>query len=387
MSPKLWLVPSPGEKRIRVALNDLKRRGRWRELREVSGIDFSSNDYLALSHDPRLTGSITDAIARGVGSGSGGSRLLRGNHPLHQQLESRAARFFGAQRCLFFANGFMANYALFSTLPQPDDLVLCDQLIHASVHDGTRAGKARVEFARHNDSDHFEQIMSAWRGQGHKGCIWIAIESLYSMDGDFAPIGQLVELASRYDAYLVADEAHATGVFGQQGKGLCADYEGLDNLITLHTCGKALGAEGALLCLNRTLADYLVNKARAFIYSTAPSPLMACAVLESLRIIANDSTLQRSLQELIAVAQQRLGQLGLPFGPSQIQPVILNDAAKTMAVAAALQNSGFDVRGIRPPSVPENSSRLRISITLNVNRRQLDDMFNALEQQLEAAAC
>src|SRR6478736_6288151 len=195
-------------------LQALAGRGRLRALRGRTGIDFSSNDYLGLAESGELRQAAGDALARGVPIGSGGSRLLRGNHPEHEALEREAAAYFGAESALYFGGGYVANFAIFSTLPQRGDLIVHDALIHASVHDGMRASKAERAEARHNDPQAIEDAISDWRAAGGDGTPWIAVESLYSMDGDRAPLSELIAIADRYDGMLVIDEAHATGVFG-----------------------------------------------------------------------------------------------------------------------------------------------------------------------------
>jgi 8-amino-7-oxononanoate synthase len=187
------------------------------------------------------------------------------------------------------------------------------------------------------------------------------------MDGDFAPLDALAELADANDAYLVIDEAHATGVFGPDGRGLGSHLAGRSNVISLHTCGKALGAEGALLCGPAIIREFLINYGRGFIFSTAPSPLMASAVREALRILSDEPERRDALSALIADARTHLGRLTNMTGNSQIIPVILGDDARAMAVAAAVQAAGYDVRGIRPPTVPAGTARLRVSITLNAS--------------------
>ena len=345
-------------------------------------MDFSSNDYLALASSPRLAGAVTEAIARGVPVGSGGSRLLRGNSEEHEALESEAARFFGVEAALYFSSGYAANTALFATLPQRGDLIVHDALVHASAHEGLRLGRAAAVSAQHNDPQAFEDAITAWRRSGGLGRPWIAVESLYSMDGDRAPLDALAEIAERHAAFLLVDEAHATGVFGMDGRGLAHHLEGRENVITLRTCGKALGCEGALLCGPQTVRDFLVNRGRAFIFSTAPSPLMASAVRESLRIIADEPERRTRLQALIAAAEQALARSGVVRSGSQILPLILGDDALTMRVADAVQAAGFDVRGIRPPTVPAGTSRLRISITLNVTEAEIEALGDAIEAAL-----
>ncbi|MDA5634807.1 MULTISPECIES: 8-amino-7-oxononanoate synthase [Rhizobium/Agrobacterium group] len=362
-----------------VKLAGLHRKSRLRALSPHEGIDFTSNDYLALADAPRLKAAMTDAIERGVPVGAGGSRLLRGNHPEHEALEAEAAAFFGTEKTIYFGSGFAANVALFSTLPLRDDLVLYDALIHASVHDGIAAGKAQALAVPHNEVGAFEREISCWRQAGGRGRPWIAVESLYSMDGDRAPLADLAGIAERHGGFLVVDEAHATGVFGPGGRGLAAELEGRGNVVALHTCGKALGLSGALLSLPSVLADYLINRARGFIYSTAPSPLMAAAVREALLIIAEEGWRQSRLAELINFAGNELNsRLGVTPSGSQIMPVMIGDNARSLGIAAHLRESGFDVRAIRPPTVPEGTARLRLSITLNVDESQIADMVGQL---------
>ncbi len=357
----------------------LESRGRLRRLISRSGRDFASNDYLGLAGDPMIAQAVADAIGRGVPVGSGGSRLLRGNAPEHEGLEAKAADFFRTQAALFVANGYIGNLALFSTLPQRGDLIVADELIHASAHDGIRMSKAATVFARHNDVQSFADLIAAWRKEGGKGRIWIAVETLYSMDGDVAPLADLAKLAATHGAMLLLDEAHGTGVFGPGGRGLSAGLDGLHNVITLHTCGKAMGTEGALICGPRIHIDYLINRARAFIFSTAPSPLMAVAASAALDRIEQASDLRDRLKTLRQDAAEAIcAPLGLPSPRSQIVPVVLCEDIRTMAVAAALQQAGFDVRGIRPPTVPSGTSRLRISLTLNVGRADVAALGQAL---------
>lgn len=366
---------------FRSQLAALERRGRLRSLTPRAGRDFASNDYLGLAGDPIIGQAVADAVARGVPVGSGGSRLLRGNAPEHEGLEAKAADFFRTQAALFMANGFAANLALFSTLPQRGDLIVADELIHASVHDGLRMSKAVAVFARHNDVQSFADLIAAWRLEGGKGRVWIAVETLYSMDGDMAPLSDLAALAAKHDAMLILDEAHGTGVFGPSGRGLSAGLDGLHNVVTLHTCGKAMGVEGALICGPRIMVDYLINRARAFIFSTAPSPLMAVAASAALDRIEQAGDLRERLKTLMVDAGENICvPLGLPAPRSQIVPVILGEDRRAMAAAAALQQAGFDVRGIRPPTVPPGTSRLRISLTLNVGRADIAALGETLRR-------
>lgn len=364
---------------FRHQLDSLGAACRLRRLAPRAGADFSSNDYLALAGDPVLAAAVAEAAARGVPVGSGGSRLLRGNHPEHEALEATAAAHFGTEAALFFATGFAANQALFSTLPQKGDLVVADSLVHASAHEGLRLGRSEHVFAAHNDASAFADAIARWRKGGGRGRVWIAFETLYSMDGDLAPLAEIAALAEAEDAWLLVDEAHAGGVFGKQGRGLA---DGLDRsrTIALHTLGKAYGAEGALVAAPDEIVQFLINRARPFIFSTAPSPLIAVAASAALdRVAAADDRRER-LEALRRHAADRLcARFGLPSPASQIIPIVLGDDGRVMAAAAALARAGFDIRGIRPPTVPEGSARLRISLTLNIGSEDIDSLAEALE--------
>lgn len=365
----------------------LEQRGRARTLLPRAGVDFSSNDYLGLSADPAIARAIADAVLAGVPAGSGGSRLLRGNAPEHEALEAKAAAFFGAEAALFMANGFAANVALLSALPRAGDLIVADELAHASMHDGIRQSKAPVVFVAHNDAQAFDDAIVRWRAEGGTGTPWLVAETLYSMDGDAAPVDDLLAAANRHAGFLLLDEAHATGVFGRDGRGLAAHLEGAENLVSLHTCGKGLGVEGALVCAPRLLIDTLVNKARPFIFSTAPSPLMAVGVSAALDRIAgpHGDALRAGLRARIArVAETICAPLGLPAPGSQILPIRLGGDKPTMAAARACQAAGFDIRGIRPPTVPAGTGRLRLSITLNAAPEDIDRLAETLVPQVRA---
>lgn len=363
-------------------LADLAVRERRRRLLPIEGRDFSSNDYLGLADAPELRAAVSAALARGVPVGSGGSRLLRGNHPEHAALEQEAAAFFGRETALYFSSGYAANAALFATLPQRGDLVVHDALVHASAHEGMRLGRAECRAAHHNDVQAFDEAIGAWRGAGGRGRVWIAVESLYSMDGDLAPLDDLAALARRHEAVLVIDEAHATGVFGPQGRGLAAALAGREDVVTLHTCGKALGCEGALIAGPAIVREFLINRGRGFIFSTAPSPLMAAAVRAALEIVAAEDARRAALASLVDMARAALEPLGAMPGRSQIVPLVLGEDARAMTVAAALQQAGFDVRGIRPPTVAPGSARLRISITLNIGRADVEALAATLKEVL-----
>jgi len=365
----------------------LARRARLRRLMPRAGHDFASNDYLGFAHDPVIAAAVADALARGVPVGSGGSRLLRGNAPEHEALEAQAAALFGSEAALFLATGFAANLALLAALPGPDDLIVADALIHASAHDGMKLSRARSVLAPHNDAQAVDEAIASWRAAGGTGRPWIVAETLYSMDGDRAPVAALNEIALRHEAMLILDEAHATAVHGPGGRGLGAALEGQGHVIALHTCGKGLGVEGALVTAARPIVDLLVNRGRSFVFSTAPSPLMAVAVSAALARMGQADDLRARLAGLVEHAGRHIcAPLGLPPPTSQILPILLGEDARAMRVAAALQAAGFDVRGIRPPTVPRGTARLRISLTLNIDAARIAQLGAALQAALAEAA-
>jgi len=367
------------------ALEALTRRGRYRKLAARSGRDFASNDYLGLAESDELKSAAIAALQADIPIGAGGSRLLRGNHPEHEALESEAAKFFGCESALYFGAGFTANTALFASLPRRGDFVIHDELIHASVHEGLAASKADVMPARHNDAGCIEDLIRTWRSRpGSTGAIWIAVESLYSMDGDCAPLDDLARLAERHDAMLVIDEAHATGVLGVQGRGLAAHLEGRANIVSLHTCGKALGVSGGLICAPRILTDYLINRSRAFIYATAPSPLLCSVVRSALRLIAGAHNRRAALEaNRTHAARQFAHAFGHTSSGTHIEPILLGSDNRATSIAGHIQSQGFDVRAIRPPTVPEGTARLRIAITLNTTAEDISALTMTIKEALQ----
>lgn len=365
------------------SLDALARRNRLRALQPRHGIDFTSNDYLGLAASGLLQKAASDALARGVEVGSGGSRLLRGNSREHEALETEATALFGNEAALFFSSGFAANAAILASLPQRGDLVVYDALSHASTREGLALTRADARAAAHNEVAAFDDAIQAWRRDGGTGRVWIAVESIYSMDGDAAPLADFQALGQRHEAFLIIDEAHATGVLGPGGRGLAAALPNRDAVITLHTCGKALGAEGALVCGPRVLIDVMINRARAFIYSTAPSPLIAAIVRACLFITKFDADRRARLADHVALVAKELGRhCDVAISGSHIQPVIIGSDARAVAIAERLQRNGFDIRAIRPPTVPEGTARLRLAITLNVTADDITNMADHLGRTL-----
>lgn len=360
-------------------LSRLANGHRQRRLTCPNGIDFTSNDYLALANSSRIQNAIITAINAGLAVGAGGSRLLRGNNEVFEILESNAAAFFKSEKALFFGSGYTANLALFSTLPQRGDIIFYDERVHASIRDGITASRAQAIAVPHNNIDSFKSAIQRWRKMGGVGRPWIAVESVYSMDGDRAPLLELFNLINDTDGFLVIDEAHATGIFGLEGRGLSSFIQDHDNVLVLHTCGKALGVSGALICLNTIFYEYLINRARTFIYSTAPSPLIAVGVNEALKILTEEPHHRNNIEKLYSFANKQFHALfGHNGSGSQILPIIIGKNHRSVNLAARLQEHGFDIRAIRPPSVPEGTARLRISITLHVSEKEITHMLTLL---------
>jgi 8-amino-7-oxononanoate synthase len=377
--------PSKGNRfaHLEADLDHLTGLGRRRTLERGAGLDFASNDYLGFVASPELRAAASGAVLRGVPVGAGGSRLLRGNHAEHEALEKAAAAYFGVESALYFGSGFAANLTLFATAPQRGDLVVYDEWIHASVHDGLRRCRAEVASARHNCARSIDEAIVRWRASGGTGRVWMVVESLYSMDGDGPDLAELDALARRWEAVLVIDEAHATGVLGPQGRGRAALLEGRENVVTVHTCGKALGTAGALVCGPRILKEFLVNRGRAFIFSTAPSPLVAAVTRSAITLCGQSDGRRERLQGLVRCAERAAERYcGLKASGSHIVPVILGEDRVAVEMAAQLRAQGFDVRAIRPPTVPVGSARLRVALTLNVDKAAVEGLFEALGREM-----
>ena len=374
------------QSRYEQALEALNRRGRLRRLEGRAGVDFTSNDYLGFAESDALREAARAALERGVPVGAGGSRLLRGNHPEHEALEAEAADFFGAQSAMFFGSGFAANAALISTLPQRGDLVIHDALVHASTREGLGLTKAQTQETPHNDVQAIEDALRDYRATHATGRAFIAIESLYSMDGDLAPLKDLAAVAARHDATLFIDEAHATGVMGPNGRGLAVGLEGSANIVCLHTCGKALGVSGALVTMAEPLRRFMINRCKPFIYATAPSPLVAAIVRAALHLSAEADDRRAALQQRIARLGAQLEKLGLPRTGTQIQPIVLGADRRATALAEKIAADGFDLRAIRPPTVPEGSARLRITLGAHLSMANIDGLAASLARHMQDQA-
>jgi 8-amino-7-oxononanoate synthase len=353
------------ERRVRAGLDELDRTGLRRELRAPAGVDLCSNDYLGLANHPLLKQRMAEAVCR-EGVGSTGSRLLRGQRDGFSHIEQRFAKFKRTDRSLYFSSGYLANLAVLTTFPQAGDVIFSDQLNHASLIDGVRLSHARRVIFRHNDAGELARLLTEAGDGGQK---FVVVESVFSMEGDRAPLADYARACRETGAALIVDEAHAVGIYGERGQGL-----GEDAFVSINTAGKALGVAGAFVAGPEWAIEFLIQRARTFIFSTAPPPAIAAALDASLYIIESEPERRARLLEL--ASHLRRG-LGLP-GDSQIVPVILGTNDRAVLVAEKLQHEGFDVRAIRPPTVPEGTARLRLAVNVNLSETILDRFVKAL---------
>jgi 8-amino-7-oxononanoate synthase len=357
---------------MRGDLDNLRAQSQLRALENPPGISLCSNDYLGLATDPRLKQAVLDAVARASAVGSTGSRLLSGNSIEWEELESEFARFAGTESALYFGSGYSANIGLLSSILQPGDVVFSDALNHASLIDGIRMSGARKVIYPHLDLAFLEKALREHRGL--PGAKVIVTETVFSMEGDVAPLRELLTLARAYGAALVVDEAHATGVCGPEGRGIAAEHQcERDILASVHTCGKALASAGAFVCGGNALRQFLVNRARTFIFSTAMPPYLAGQIHAALDLARRADTERAHLREIAALLRGALAARGLQVGASvtHIVPVILGTNEKALHVAAQLQANGFAAKAIRPPTVPAGTSRLRLSLTCKITAEDI----------------
>ena len=367
--------------RILAELSNLESRAQLRHLETVQGIDLSSNDYLGLATDPR----IKQAVLKGVNSASRiastGSRLLSGQDEAWTLLEHDFARWVGAEAALYFTSGYAANIGLLSALLRPEDVVFSDSANHASLIDGIRLAKCRRVIFPHLDLDFLEEELR--RNASVAGAHVIVVESIFSMEGDRAPLADLAALAERYAAELIVDEAHSIGVCGPRGSG-CMAEAGLSTsvLATVHTCGKALAAAGAFVCGTDNLRRFLVNRARTFIFNTGMPPYFASQVSAGMGLAAEADSERVRLIELSAFLRNELRKNGFDAAASdsQIVPVILGSNDAAVNFAEFLRARGFGVRAIRPPTVPAGTARLRLSLTAKLSKDVLAELVAAMVQ-------
>jgi 8-amino-7-oxononanoate synthase len=365
--------------RIDGELAELETRSELRHLETVRGVDLSSNDYLALAADPRMKQAILVGVNSAGRLAATGSRLLSGHDEVWTALEQDFARWVGAEAALYFTSGYAANVGLLSSVLRPDDVVFSDSANHASLIDGIRLSKSRCVIFPHLDLNALESGLC--RNTLSNGARVIVVESVFSMEGDRAPVADLAALAARYGAELIVDEAHATGVFGPSGAGCVADA-GLSGrvLATVHTCGKALAAAGAFVCGSEKLQRYLVNRARTLLFSTGLPPYFASQVAAGMKLAAQADRERAQLAELSSFLRSELQKTGFDIARSnsQIVPVVLGSNESAVRLASHLRSRGFGVRAIRPPTVPAGSARFRLSLTAKLSKETLSELAAAM---------
>jgi 8-amino-7-oxononanoate synthase len=350
-----------------------------RKLTNVNGlIDFTSNDYLGLAASSELFQLIEESVSKQGArrNGSGGSRLLSGNSELAENIESKLAVIFQAESALVFNSGYTANLAVLSSIPTRESTIIYDELAHTCIKDGARLSLARRLSFKHNDLNDLESKM-----QKASGKVFVAVESIYSMDGDCCPLGELVALTDRYNAILILDEAHSTGVTGQGGSGLSVSVGLHDRIgVRIYTFGKAMGVHGACVVGSRMLQQYLINFARPFVYTTALPPHSLTAIDCSFSYLQQNISLQKTLSQLIHTYLEEVSPLtNRTQSSSSIQTIIVPGNENTIAAARSLQQMGFDVRPILSPTVPEGSERLRICLHTFNTTSQIRDLVNQLK--------
>ena len=327
-------------------------------------INFSSNDYLGLSQDASVKKTMIEGI-KSFGCGAGASHLISGHIKKQTELEKKIARLIGMDQGLLFSSGYMANLAFFTTMIAKSDAVFIDKLNHASLNQGVLASGARFYRYAHLDTKSLEVQLE----KSHAKKKWIVTDGVFSMDGDVADVPGLLRLCRKYDAYLYIDDAHGYGILGKNGQGILGHFKGIekkdfDRIIYLLTFGKSMGLSGSVLCSKKIIGDYMMQKAKPYIYTTAQNPSISLAALTSLEIIKNKQILRTHLNKLIKTFREQIDKkelLGNSITP--IQPIILKDEKKVLAISKKLMHMGYYVSSIRPPTVEKNTSRLRISLS------------------------
>jgi 8-amino-7-oxononanoate synthase len=378
-------------------LDEIRERGLYRRLRCVSGpqgprvlldgrpvLLLCSNNYLGLADHPRVREAAAEAAMR-YGAGSGASRLISGNMTIHRRLEEALAAFKGADACLLFGSGYLANTGVVSALANEGDVVFSDALNHASIIDGCRLSKAETFVYDHRDVDHLEWGLREAEGRG----ALIVTDGVFSMDGDVAPLRDIVELAQRHDARLMVDEAHSTGCVGPNGRGLVAQLGLEDEVdVIVGTLGKALGSYGAFVLCGETMAKYLVNTARTLIFSTALSPPSVAAALAALELLCEQPRRVEKLQRNAGILREALTEAGctVPEGHTPIVPLIVGDADTAVAVSDRALERGIFTPAIRPPTVPAGTSRMRLAVMASHTKSELREAAAVLAASIPAAA-
>lgn len=377
---------------LKERLEFLKKDGLYRVLRPLGGpqsttaiidgkrvLQLSSNNYLGLANHPRLKTAAKEAIEK-YGSGSGASRLVCGNLELNEKLEDRIARLKKKESALLFNTGYMANIGILSALMGEGDVIFSDEFNHASIIDGCMMSKAQTSVYPHKDMDALEDLIKESKQFKHR---LIVTDGVFSVDGDILPLPGLVSLAKRYECILMVDDAHATGVLGANGGGTGEHFSLEDEIdISMGTLGKALGGFGAFVAGSHRLREFLINRARPFIFTTGLPPAVIASGIAALELLEEEPEIRVRLWENVSFFRKKIKELGFDTlnSETQIIPVLVGDASLTMQMGEMLLEEGVFIQGIRPPTVPQDSSRLRITIMATHTREELEFALEAIEK-------
>jgi len=384
-------VPSPLDQIADSILGSIRESGTYRRMRVLDGLQgprmtvdgrevllFAGSNYLDLARHPEVV-EAAERGARDWGCAAGGSRLITGNLSIHEALEAELAQFFGSQAALAFNTGYMANLGVIPALVGPSDVLVSDELNHASIIDGAKLARTEVAVFRHGDVDSFADILCKVRAKARR--VLVAVDGVYSMDGDVAPVAEIVKRAHDADAMVLLDDAHGTGVLGARGRGT-AEAAGVlaDVDILMGTLGKSIGSFGAFIAGSASLRDLLVNTARSFIFSCALAPAQVEAARVSIRLIDEEPWRRERLAANCDRLRRRLADSGVSTAPSttHILPVVLGENERTMAVCEDLLERGYYAQGIRHPSVPRGSARLRITPMATHDESEIDGLADAI---------
>jgi 8-amino-7-oxononanoate synthase len=356
------------EDRLAATLTELRGAGLLRQMRLPRGVDLVSNDYLGLTEHPYLNEAMRAALDD-LPTGSGGSRLLRGHHEIFEIIEDQLASFSGSEAALLFGSGYAANIGLLQAIVSPNDLIVSDERNHASLIDGIRLTKAATIIYPHQDLNALESALAKPR----KGRAIVITESVFSMDGDLTPLSEVCAIAERAGAVVIVDEAHATGLYGARGSGRVEELGLRERVVaTMHTGGKALGSGGAWVAGSRALRDVMVNRARSFIFSTAPLPVLGAALRAGLHLVEREPQRRREVHRKSSLLRGALADAGVPSGgASMIVPILAGSNEAALALQSGLMDAGFDVRAVRPPSVPVGTARLRVTVRFPIDDADL----------------
>jgi 8-amino-7-oxononanoate synthase len=361
--------------KLRRTPEETARAGIWVERNGRRLLSFSCNDYLNLSQHPKIIAAAIAATER-YGIGAGASRLVTGNHPLYAELEERLARLKGSEAACVFGSGYLANTGIVPVLVGPDDLIVLDELSHACLHAGAKLSGAKIHLYRHADAAHVQTLLAAHRAETKRALI--ATDGVFSMDGDLAPLAELADIAKRFDAWLLSDDAHGLGVVGG-GRGSTFAVGGAEVPLQMGTLSKAVGTYGGYLCASQPVIDLMRTRARTFIYSTGLPPPVVAAAIAALDVIETEPGY---VAEPLRKARQFTRALNLPEAQSAIVPVIVGETEAALSASELLRNEGFLVVAIRPPTVPPGTARLRFAFTAQHPDAEIERLADAVRRRV-----